>query len=83
MCCGRRAFPPLALKKDLARIESSKSFTRDLLARHKIPGNPFFQRFSAIDGVADVLAKYHRTVTSSSDDGLAERQGRQGLRRPP
>jgi phosphoribosylamine---glycine ligase len=66
--------PVVGPKKDLARIESSKSFTRGLLARHKIPGNPFFQRFNAIDGVADLLAQYPgRHVIK--DDGLAGGKG--------
>jgi phosphoribosylamine--glycine ligase len=40
--------------KSLARIESSKAFARELLAKHDIAGNPFFQRFEAMDGVDGV-----------------------------
>ena len=70
----RAAFRWSARKGPRARIRSSKSFTRDLLARHKIPGNPFFQRFSSIGGVADVLAKFpDRHVLK--DDGLASGKG--------
>lgn len=39
----------------LAQLESSKSFTRELLNKYKIPGNPRFQVFTEIDGVADFI----------------------------
>ncbi len=66
--------PVVGPKKDLARIESSKGFTRDLVARHKIPGNPFFQRFTSMDGVEDLLIRYEgRHVIK--DDGLAGGKG--------
>ena len=39
--------PVVGPTKSLARIESSKGFTRELLAKHDIPGNPFFQRFDS------------------------------------
>ncbi len=39
------AIPTVGPKQSLARIESSKSFARDLLAKYGIPGNPTFQRF--------------------------------------
>lgn len=37
--------PTVGPTQNLARIESSKGYTRDLLARHNIKGNPLFQRF--------------------------------------
>ena len=37
--------PTVGPKKSLARIESSKSFARELVAKYGIPGNPTFQRF--------------------------------------
>jgi phosphoribosylamine--glycine ligase len=58
----------------LARIESSKGFARELLAKYKIPGNPFFQRFTSLDGIERVLEQYaHRHVIK--DDGLAGGKG--------
>jgi len=42
-------------KKDLAQLESSKAFTRDLLKDHNIPGGPQYQTFKTMDGVADLL----------------------------
>jgi phosphoribosylamine--glycine ligase len=60
--------------KSLARIESSKAFARELLAKHDIAGNPFFQRFEAMDGVEEILVEYAgRHVIK--DDGLAGGKG--------
>jgi phosphoribosylamine---glycine ligase len=60
--------------QSLARIESSKGFARDLLAKYKIPGNPFFQRFTSMDGLEEVLNRYaNRHVIK--DDGLAGGKG--------
>jgi len=58
----------------LAQIESSKSFTRDLLAKYGIPANPFFRRFTSMDGVEAVLEAWAgRHVIK--DDGLAGGKG--------
>lgn len=43
--------------KSLARLESSKSFTRNLVEKYKIPGNPKFRVFYDDDGLVDFLAK--------------------------
>ena len=60
--------------QQLARIESSKSFARELLAKYKIPGNPFYQRFNSLEGVEEMLARYAgRHVIK--DDGLAGGKG--------
>ena len=42
-------------KKDLAQLETSKAFTRDLLKEYKIPGGPKYQNFNSMNGVADFL----------------------------
>ena len=42
-------------KKDLAQLETSKAFTRDLLNEYKIPGGPKYQNFNSMNGVADFL----------------------------
>ena len=60
--------------QSLARIESSKGFARELLAKYKIPGNPFFQRFTSLDGLDEVFARFaNRHVIK--DDGLAGGKG--------
>ena len=45
--------PVVGPTRSLARIESSKGFARELLAKYKITGNPFFQRFESLDGVKE------------------------------
>jgi len=42
-------------KKELAQLETSKAFTRDLLKEYNIPGGPEYQTFSSMVGVADFL----------------------------
>jgi len=60
--------------QSLARIESSKAFTRQLLSDHNIPGNPFYRRFTTMEGVEAVLAQWpDRHVIK--DDGLAGGKG--------
>jgi phosphoribosylamine--glycine ligase len=66
--------PVVGPTRELARIESSKAFTRGLLSKYGIEGNPFFQRFTSMDGVAEVLAQWPgRHVIK--DDGLAGGKG--------
>jgi phosphoribosylamine--glycine ligase len=60
--------------KSLARVESSKAFTRELLAKYRIPGNPFFQRFESMAGVEEVLARFPMQHVIK-DDGLAGGKG--------
>jgi phosphoribosylamine--glycine ligase len=66
--------PAIGPTKSLARIESSKGFARELLAKYGIPGNPFFQRFASLDGIEAVLARYANQHVIK-DDGLAGGKG--------
>jgi len=66
--------PVVGPTETLARIESSKIFTRQLLAKHGIPGNPFFQRFESLDGLDAVLARFPNQHVIK-DDGLAGGKG--------
>ena len=47
---GVRSVAPL---KSLARLESSKSFTRDLVEKYGIPGNPRYKVFFAEEGLKE------------------------------
>ena len=42
-------------KKDLAKLETSKAFTRDLLREYNIPGCPQYQTFNSLTGVTEFL----------------------------
>jgi phosphoribosylamine--glycine ligase len=66
--------PVVGPTQSLARLESSKGFTRELLAKYDIPGNPFFQRFTSMDGVEEVLARFANQHVIK-DDGLAGGKG--------
>ena len=43
-------------KKNLAQIETSKTFTRDLLTEYNIPACPEYRTFSGMDGVKEFLS---------------------------
>ena len=68
------SIPTVGPTQSLARIESSKSFTRSLLERHNIPGNPIFQRFTSLDGVEALLDRLGDSHVIK-DDGLAGGKG--------
>jgi phosphoribosylamine--glycine ligase len=66
--------PVVGPTQSLARIESSKGFARELLAKYEIPGNPFFQRFESLEGLEEVLGRYQNRHVIK-DDGLAGGKG--------
>jgi phosphoribosylamine--glycine ligase len=68
------SIPTVGPTQSLARIESSKSFTRSLLDRHRIAGNPIFQRFTSLDGVERLLDRLGDAHVIK-DDGLAGGKG--------
>ncbi len=47
--------PSVAPLKTVARLESSKSFTREILSKYNIPGNPIFKVFFEEKGIADFI----------------------------
>tara|TARA_B110000438_G_scaffold224853_1_gene218779 strand:+ start:1420 stop:2730 length:1311 start_codon:yes stop_codon:yes gene_type:complete len=61
-------------KKELAQIETSKSFTRNLLAEYKIPGSPKFKMFKTMDGVEAFLMSLGENYVVKYD-GLAGGKG--------
>jgi len=68
------SIPTVGPTASLARLESSKSFTRSLLDRHHIPVNPIFQRFTSLDGVEPFLDRLGDAHVIK-DDGLAGGKG--------
>jgi phosphoribosylamine--glycine ligase len=54
--------------KALGQLESSKGFTRSLLAKHNIPGNPEFRSFTSEDGLGEFAASLEAFVVKA--DGL-------------
>jgi len=62
-------------KKNLARIESSKSFTRDLLKKYHIPGSPQYHTFLEMNGIADFLNQLGENQYVIKADGLMAGKG--------
>ena len=65
--------PSVGPTKSLARLETSKSFTRNLVSKYNIPGNPRFKVFNTIDGVEAFLNKMEGIVIKP--DGLTGGKG--------
>lgn len=57
----------------LAKLESSKSFTRELLTKYKIPGNPEYRVFRTLEGIRDYLQVVGSFVVKP--DGLTGGKG--------
>lgn len=65
--------PCVGPTKNLARLETSKAFTRKLLADHGIPGNPTFRTFDTLGGIEDFLHNLEHVVIKP--DGLTGGKG--------
>ncbi len=65
--------PCIGPTKSLARLESSKAFTRQLLARHGIPGNPEHKVFRDCEGLENYLNQLGQYVVKP--DGLTGGKG--------
>lgn len=66
--------PTVAPFKKPAKLESSKGFTRELLEKYGIPGNPKFQRFDDVDEAAEFLVELGEHFVVKAD-GLAFGKG--------
>lgn len=53
--------------KTVARLESSKSFTRDLVAKYGIPGNPRYKVFYVLDGVREFIVELDENYVVKAD----------------
>ncbi len=60
-------------KKELARLETSKSFTRLLTKKYNIPGTPKFKVFESMDGIKEFLDELDESVVKP--DGLTGGKG--------
>jgi phosphoribosylamine--glycine ligase len=65
--------PAVGPTRTLARLETSKSFTRNLLEKYGIPGNPRFRNFSSLDGIETFCAELPGIVLKP--DGLTGGKG--------
>jgi phosphoribosylamine---glycine ligase len=65
--------PSVGPMKSLARLETSKAFTRDLLEKYHIQGNPKFRNFTSPAGIAAFLEEMEGSVIKP--DGLTGGKG--------
>ncbi|MAH07557.1 phosphoribosylamine--glycine ligase [Candidatus Pacearchaeota archaeon] len=65
--------PCIGPGKSLARLESSKLFTRELLSKYDIPGNPDYRIFRDIEGIESYLHTVGEFVVKP--DGLTGGKG--------
>lgn len=63
----KKNIPVIGPKKLLAQIETSKNFTRDLIKKYCIPGNPDFCYFNNLEGVQDYLIKLKNNYVIKAD----------------
>ena len=74
---ARAGIPSFGPTKSLARLETSKTFTRELVDKYDIPGNPGYRIFTSMDGIEEFLLG-NRGIGYQA--GRAD--GRQGSPRP-
>ncbi|MBU2100037.1 phosphoribosylamine--glycine ligase [Candidatus Micrarchaeota archaeon] len=65
--------PSFGPKKEVAKIESSKSFARELMKKHSIEGLPKFRVFSDSEGMKDFASSLEQIVIKP--DGLTGGKG--------
>ncbi len=65
--------PAIGPTRALARLETSKSFTRNLLDKYGIPGNPLFRNFTSLAGIEAFFDKLAGIVLKP--DGLTGGKG--------
>ena len=65
--------PAVGPTRSLARLETSKSFTRNLLEKYGIPGNPRFRNFNSSDGIETFFDELDGIVLKP--DGLTGGKG--------
>jgi phosphoribosylamine--glycine ligase len=70
---SKHQVPCIGPTERLAKLESSKAFTRDLITRHQIPGNPRHRIFDSIDGIGEFLYELGEFVVKP--DGLTGGKG--------
>ena len=69
----QEGIPSVGPTQSLARLETSKTFTRNLLKKYDIPGNPRFRTFSSLEGVEAFIGGLGGVVIKP--DGLTGGKG--------
>lgn len=66
--------PVSAPTASVARLETSKSFTRDLIEKYKIPGNPRYKVFTSVEGIKEFIEELDGEIVVKAD-GLTGGKG--------
>ena len=66
--------PSVGPKKELARLETSKSFTRLITQKYNIPGMPKFKVFESLEGVREFIQELNPFIVIKPD-GLTGGKG--------
>ncbi len=69
----KEGIPSVGPTQSLARLETSKAFTRNLLEKYDIPGNPRFRTFSSLEGIEEFIGGLEGIVIKP--DGLTGGKG--------
>ena len=69
----KAGIPAFGPSRNLARLETSKTFSRRLLEKYGIPGNPKFRAFSAMEGIEAFMDELGNIVIKP--DGLTGGKG--------
>lgn len=67
--------PSIAPMQTVARLESSKSFTREILNKYNIPGNPKYKVFTSTAGLREYMENELRGEFVIKADGLKGGKG--------
>lgn len=62
-----QGIPCVGPTKQLAQIETSKSFTRDLVAKYKIPGSAHYKKFTSLDGIKEYTKELNDEYVVKAD----------------
>lgn len=71
----RASIPTVGPKQNLAQIETSKVFARNLMRKYKIPGLPRYQYFTDLDGVEKFLKQLGEKKYVIKANGLMAGKG--------
>ncbi len=70
-----KGVPSVGPVKDLARLETSKTFTRELLEKYRIPANIKFRKFESADGIKEFIESELPNGFVVKPDGLTGGKG--------
>ncbi len=68
-----QGIPSVGPFKSAAQLETSKSFTRSMMEKHRIPGNPKMKIFDSTDGIIEWMKELGEVVVKP--DGLTGGKG--------